>query len=108
MGLYGLAAFGVELPGWDRLGRARGVGNVRPAFGVPRGVEAARVGEAVFREFKSVAVTPTYLLARDPAVIGLSSGFFFAGAGAGAGIALTGAKEGVVRPDTEGVVRPLV
>lgn len=81
MGLNGLAAFGVELLGWDKLGRARGVGNDLGILGVPDGVDADRVGDDMFRVVRSVAVIPAYLLARVPAVTVVSSVFFLTGAG---------------------------
>lgn len=105
--LNGRAGLGVVMP-TGRLGRARGVGNDLGALGVPCGVDVDRVGEAVLalRAPRSVAVMPTYLLARDPAVIVLSSGFLRALARGAAMDLGAGACEGVVRPEMEGVVRP--
>lgn len=110
MELSGRPALGVARP---KLGRARGVGRLRGALGVPCGVDAERVGEGLsVRVPSSRAVTPTYLLARDPAVTVLSRlvvsrvGFLRVFAW---GVTIergAGAWDGVVRPDIEGVTRP--
>ena len=105
--LSGRADFGVDRP---KLGRARGVGSPRRALGVPCGVDAERVGDGLsVRVPSSRAVIPTYLLARDPAVIVLSRlevsrvGFLGWGVVSGRG---AGAWDGVARPEIEGVTRP--